>query len=290
MVALLIVPSVCAQQSQLDATVSRVVGAIRNSSQKIRGNPKILVAAFAEKNQGPTALGAELARNFSESLLKAASDFTLLDAGAYVAASQADQLSPKAYSDLRTTECYGDKLDADFVISGEVTEISDRVALRIKAMRVRKWKIIFDDAASLQLTLQMQSLASQPLPGNAIPPGASTVLWIGPGYHPADEQRAVSVSKLDENAGYVRPKCLRCRRADYSSAALNFRIQGTVELNALIDTEGHPEKISVSQGLACGLNQKAIEAVKKWELTPATGPDGKPLAVWQIVEVSFKEF
>jgi hypothetical protein len=39
-----------------------------------------------------------------------------------------------------------------------------------------------------------------------------------------------------------------------------------------------------------GLTAQAIEAVKKWRLSPATGPDGKPAAVRQIIEVTFKLF
>jgi outer membrane biosynthesis protein TonB len=40
-------------------------------------------------------------------------------------------------------------------------------------------------------------------------------------------------------------------------------------------------------GLPCGLTAAAIEAVKKWKLAPAKGPDGKPAAVRQMIEVRF---
>ena len=38
-------------------------------------------------------------------------------------------------------------------------------------------------------------------------------------------------------------------------------------------------------GLPFGLTEEAIETVKKWKLRPATGPDGKPAAVREEVEL-----
>jgi outer membrane biosynthesis protein TonB len=37
-----------------------------------------------------------------------------------------------------------------------------------------------------------------------------------------------------------------------------------------------------------GMEEKAIEAVKDWRFNPAIGPNGKPVAVEMLVEVTFR--
>jgi hypothetical protein len=44
----------------------------------------------------------------------------------------------------------------------------------------------------------------------------------------------------------------------------------------------------VAKGLGLGLDEKAIEAVRRWRLQPALGPDRRPAAVRQIIEVTFQ--
>jgi TonB family protein len=68
------------------------------------------------------------------------------------------------------------------------------------------------------------------------------------------------------------------------------RVQGVVELVAVVGEDGRLTNIAVVKGLPGGLTVQAIEAVKKWRLKPATGPDGKPAAVQQIIEVTFQMF
>jgi TonB family protein len=90
--------------------------------------------------------------------------------------------------------------------------------------------------------------------------------------------------------GYTLPRCIYCPRADYASEALNRRLEGVVELVVIVGEDGRVTDIAVARGLPGGLTAQAIEAVKKWRLKPATGPDGKPAAVRQIIEVTFRLF
>ncbi len=91
-------------------------------------------------------------------------------------------------------------------------------------------------------------------------------------------------------AGYSPPACVYCPRADYTGEAMNEKVQGVVELIVVVTAEGRVTGISVVKGLPAGLTLKAIEAVRKWRLSPAIGPDGKPTAVRQIIEVAFQYF
>ncbi|MGZ4790103.1 MAG: energy transducer TonB [Terriglobales bacterium] len=57
-------------------------------------------------------------------------------------------------------------------------------------------------------------------------------------------------------------------------------------LSLVIDPEGNPRNVKVDRSLSPGLDQKALEAVKKWKFDPAKN-DGRPVAVQINVEVSF---
>ena len=56
----------------------------------------------------------------------------------------------------------------------------------------------------------------------------------------------------------------------------------------VVGTDGKADDIVVKKPLRDGLTEKAIEAVKSWKFTPALGPDGKPAAVQQVIEVMFR--
>ena len=61
----------------------------------------------------------------------------------------------------------------------------------------------------------------------------------------------------------------------------------SVEMIAIITQDGRATDIHVAKGLGRGLDEKAIEAVRTWRFRPALGPDGKPAAVRQTIEVTF---
>jgi TonB family protein len=80
---------------------------------------------------------------------------------------------------------------------------------------------------------------------------------------------------------------LYCPEAQYSDEAVKAKYQGTVELLAIITPDGRATDIHVVRGVGLGLDEKAIEAVRTWRFRAALGPDGKPSAVRQIIEVTF---
>jgi periplasmic protein TonB len=87
--------------------------------------------------------------------------------------------------------------------------------------------------------------------------------------------------------GYGYPACLYCPQAQYSDEAVKAKYQGTVSIMAIITPDGRATDIQVVKGLGLGLDEKAIEAVRTWRFRPALGPNGRPAAVRQIIEVTF---
>ena len=74
---------------------------------------------------------------------------------------------------------------------------------------------------------------------------------------------------------------------EYSEDARKTKLQGTVVLRIEVNTNGHAQNISVRQRLGLGLDERAIEAVRRWKFRPGT-LNGKPAVVVAYVEVNFR--
>ena len=74
---------------------------------------------------------------------------------------------------------------------------------------------------------------------------------------------------------------------EYSEDARRAKVEGVVVLWAIIDTDGRAHYIRVARVLGHGLDEKAIEALRRWKFTPATS-EGKPVPSAVNVEVNFR--
>lgn len=115
--------------------------------------------------------------------------------------------------------------------------------------------------------------------GNGIGSGNGDGLGAGdgPGYGP-----------FAGSGGYGSPQCVYCPQAQFSDEAVKAKHQGMVLVNALITPDGRAIDIKVIRSLGLGLDENAVAAVKTWRFRPALGPDGKPAAVEQTIEVDFR--
>ncbi len=95
-------------------------------------------------------------------------------------------------------------------------------------------------------------------------------------------------SKQSRHPGAENPACDRCPDPSYTPEALADRIQGRVLVMATVTEQGMVEDIGVIDGLADGLTDQALEAVRSWRFKPAMGKDGKPFATRMPLEVSFR--
>ena len=73
---------------------------------------------------------------------------------------------------------------------------------------------------------------------------------------------------------------------EFSEEARKAKYQGTCTLMLVVDSSGRPTNIRVANSLGMGLDEKAIEAAKKWRFEPAM-KDGHPVAVEIALEVDF---
>jgi TonB family protein len=87
---------------------------------------------------------------------------------------------------------------------------------------------------------------------------------------------------------YDKPPVLIFKmEAEYPEEARKAKYQGTVLLDVEVDDSGQVVNLRVARSLGLGLDQKAIDAVKRWRFRPAM-KDGRPIGVEIQVEVNFR--
>lgn len=109
----------------------------------------------------------------------------------------------------------------------------------------------------------------------------------GNSYGPGDGQSGLAGRAHSIGRGVTPPVLLQKVEPDYSEEARQAKYQGSVGLRIIVDEQGIVRHIDVSRALGLGLDEKAIEAVRKWRFRPGQR-DGKPVPVWAAVEVYFR--
>src|SRR5262245_19952408 len=119
-------------------------------------------------------------------------------------------------------------------------------------------------------------------PGTGAGPGA------GPGFGPGgpggfgDGARQVG-------DGVIGPATIRMVQPEYTSDAMRAKVQGSVTLEAVVKADGTVGDVRVVQSLDrnFGLDQRAIDAAKKWLFRPGTF-QGKPTDVIVRIILDFR--
>src|SRR5579872_470851 len=73
---------------------------------------------------------------------------------------------------------------------------------------------------------------------------------------------------------------------EYPPMARQLKIEGAVELEAVVGENGQVESVNIVSGNPM-LTKPAVEAVRKWKFTPLT-PDGKPARFIAPINFNFK--
>lgn len=88
--------------------------------------------------------------------------------------------------------------------------------------------------------------------------------------------------------GVSAPVPLNSVEAEFSDEARRAKYQGVVLVGLIVDAQGNPQSVHIVRALGMGLDEKAIEAVRKYKFKPAM-KDGKAVAVSGVtVEVNFR--
>lgn len=107
----------------------------------------------------------------------------------------------------------------------------------------------------------------------------------GPGWGPGSEAGVY----VPGRGGVTAPVPIFAPEAEFSDEARREKYQGICLVGLIVDAHGHPQNIHVVQRLGMGLDEKAMEAIRKYRFKPAM-KDGKPVAAVITVEVDFRLF
>ncbi len=86
--------------------------------------------------------------------------------------------------------------------------------------------------------------------------------------------------------GVSPPKPLYQADPEYSTRGRQGRCEGAITVAMVVDTQGSPARLKIVNPRGCGLDAKAVEAVRNWKFEPAK-KDGEPVPVQIMVEVDF---
>ena len=88
--------------------------------------------------------------------------------------------------------------------------------------------------------------------------------------------------------GITLPVVVKEVKPQYTRAAMQAQIQGSVWLECVVDEQGDVTDIKVTKSLdkEHGLDQAAIDAARQWKFKPGQ-KDGKPVAVQITLELTF---
>jgi len=284
-ILLLLAPSSAQAQEPPDLDrLAATAAAQIHKSLKSHGN-KILVIDFADPEAKASGLGVLLADRFADSLRKNTQGLVVLDRADYARATAEDILTPEARADEQSARCYCRQLGADFAVEGMIDSSAGQLQLKLRVTRLTDWKRIFDSTASLHLRSEPRADTPPPVDPSPISSGSDKNTWTSPDSALSTADAAAVRTPASIKASL--PTCVYCPPAQFSDAAVKSKVQGTIFLNVIVDTAGHPSSISITRGLPCGLNSQAIETVKQWRLKPAVDPNGNPVPVRQAVQITF---
>ncbi len=108
----------------------------------------------------------------------------------------------------------------------------------------------------------------------------------GPGFGPG-EGGGFGGGVYTIGGGVTAPSLVFKVEPEYSEEARKAKFQGTVVLYCEVTENGICRNVKVLRALGLGLDEKAIEAVRKWKFRPGV-KNGKPVTVAATIEVNFR--
>jgi TonB family protein len=82
------------------------------------------------------------------------------------------------------------------------------------------------------------------------------------------------------------PSILHQERPEYTPDAMRAKIQGIVVIGCIVQPDGKATDLKVIRSLGFGLDEKAIETVRKWVFKPAMRMD-QPVPLYITIELQF---
>lgn len=86
--------------------------------------------------------------------------------------------------------------------------------------------------------------------------------------------------------GITAPRLIKETKPKYTESAMRRKVQGTVEISAVVKKDGTVGSMYVTRPLDDELDEQAMDALKQWEFKPGL-KDGEPVNVRVAIEMTF---
>jgi len=241
---------------------ARTARAIAKSKDK-----SVVVFGFVGPDENFTELGQALTEQFGADLTKSTDRFSVTERGRIAESLAKKGLNPDNVRDIDFASWIASDLSVESFVLGTLTQSGDRLNIEVDCYSVKSGKRIDAIQTASSISEEMRKLISRSVE-YPIPDSYSGIPTPG-------------------KNRYSYPKCDYWPPAAYTAEAVKNRVKGTVILTVVVGVNGQADDIVVKKTLPDGLTETAIAAVKSWKFSPALGPDGKPAAVRQVIEVTF---
>jgi TonB family protein len=266
MIVILLVPRSSAQAkvNPMEEAAGGIADSISQAKLKT-----VVVFDFSGPNNKLTQLGLVLTASFRTVLAKSGPKFQVEDAQEVNKALAKHSYAPEIVLFPESLLAAAQDLSASGFVAGKFSVVGDTITLDISAYRSKDGKALRSERVTWPLSEDLRALSVKNTQDTA-------------------KDGESSPTPRSGVEGYTYPKCVYCPRADYSREAMQHHYEGIVELMAVVERDGSIGDVLIVKPLPYGLSAQAINAVRKWKLSPALAPDGKPVRVRQVIEVSFQ--
>ncbi len=109
----------------------------------------------------------------------------------------------------------------------------------------------------------------------------------GTGWGPGSDRGARGGTYMPGVGGVSIPIPIVSPEAEFSEEARRLKYQGICAISIVVDAHGYPQNLRVVRPLGMGLDEKALEAVRRYRFKPAL-KNGKPVPAIMTIEVNFR--
>lgn len=237
-------------------------------------NRRVVVVPFSRDGE-VTQFGAALAVDIGRELARVSDQLDVADPKAVTTMLRASGLWPEDLATEAIACWLAEEHGSAYALTGTFSRRRNGVRVDVRGIPCARGMRGFRARADLEATPEMldRLVGDRVFPVVVVPANVADETAI-----------AVEVGK----GGIIGPSCVSCPEPNFSPAARENRVQGGVVLRLVITAEGRARHVRLTRGLPHGLNAEAFRAVSRWQFNPARDANGKPVAVWTTVEVTFR--
>ncbi|MBI3668851.1 MAG: TonB family protein [Acidobacteria bacterium] len=251
-----------AQQAEIDALAARLSAQIAKSQLK-----RVVVMDLVSPDDKSRPLGVQLTDQLGAALAKQGKDLEIFDRARVRAALEERKLNTEDVFDPKTSRFLSKYFGAQIVVTGSFARAENAVGIVLVASKLSESnETVGQSNGTIPMTKEIEAFFGKPSQSPPLPPG---VFKAGQG-------------------GVSFPRCVQCPNPSYTDEEGSQKVEGTVVLEVIITPEGRATGITVKKSVSPGLDQRAVEAVRKWSFKPAIGPGGKPIPVRTTIEITFR--